>query len=342
MSRFRIERRRLDPELRVVGGAARQLLPGLLLACAALLTQGCRLISQPTPMGLEYHAFEREVLGRTVRIDMYTLDGEQAELAANAAFARVKEVEQRTNDRHGISELRTAAAAAGSWMPLSSDLFRTLEVALETARLSNGAFDPTVGPYVMLWNETRTRNSLPAPERLEAAGRKVGWQDIELDGRRQKLRVTKSGMRLDLYALMHGYMCDVVLEALGEHSIVAARVQLGRVTAVSGEPPGEDGWLITVPTPEGGTRANTMSWGAVATAGLDEELALVDGRTYSEVLDPRTGLGLESRAVAVVIDRSACRADARALAVRVRGPQAGGEWIVAHGLQGWVFEPRAE
>ena len=149
----------------MVGGAARQLLPGLLLACAALLTQGCRLISQPTPMGLEYHAFEREVLGRTVRIDMYTLDGEQAELAANAAFARVKEVEQRTNDRHGISELRTAAAAAGSWMPLSSDLFRTLEVALETARLSNGAFDPTVGPYVMLWNETRTRNSLPAPER---------------------------------------------------------------------------------------------------------------------------------------------------------------------------------
>jgi len=307
-----------------------------------MFAHGCRLIARPTPMGLEYHAFEREVLGRTVRIDMYAIDGQQTEIAARAAFARVQEVEQRTNDKHGISELRTAAAAAGSWMPLSSDLFRTLEIALDTARLSNGAFDPTIGPYVMLWNETRSLNRLPPPRRLEAAGRKVGWQDVELDGQRRKLRVTKSGMRLDLHALMHGYMCEVVLEALSENSIVSARVQLGRVTAVSGEPPGEEGWLITVPAPEGGTRGITLSWGAVATAGLDEELALVEGRTYSEVLDPRTGLGLESRAVAVVIDRNACRADARALAVRVLGPQAGGEWIVAQNLEGWVFEPRGE
>ena len=312
------------------------------LALALLLPQlltSCQVMSQPTPMGLQYYDFEREVLGRQVRIDLYAMDATQAETAARAAFSRVADVEQRANDQHGISELRTAAAAAGVWIHVSADLFRMLEIALETARLSQGAFDPTVGPYVMLWNETRARGVLPPANRLEAAGRKVGWERVELDGQRRSLRVTESGMRLDLDALLHGYACDAALDALGEHDIVAARVQLGRTTAVSGEPPGEAGWLITVPAPEGGTRGVTLSWGAVAVAGLDEQQAVVDGQSYSEVIDPRTGLGLQQRSVAVIFERRACVADARALAVRVLGTQEGGEWIVRNDVEGWVFEP---
>ncbi|MEP6907097.1 MAG: FAD:protein FMN transferase, partial [Pseudoxanthomonas sp.] len=42
-------------------------------------------------------------------------------------------------------------AEAGSWQQLPSEFFTVLSCALETARASEGAYDPTIGPLVAAW-----------------------------------------------------------------------------------------------------------------------------------------------------------------------------------------------
>jgi thiamine biosynthesis lipoprotein len=96
--------------------------------------------------------------------------------------------------------------------------------------------------------------------------------------------------------------------------------------AVSEPPPGENGWRIAL-TPLGGSGDEVpvilLSHAAVTTSGDAYQAAEIDGRRYSHIVDPRTGLGVPGPAAVTVIARDCATADALATAASVLGPERG-------------------
>lgn len=122
-------------------------------------------------------------MGLPVRIVLYAGDTRSGDAAARAAFDRVAALDQMMSDYRPDSELRRLEGRPGEWVPVSTDLFNVLERAVDMARATDGAFDPTIGPLVALWREARKTGRLPDAATLAAAKARVGWRRIELESR---------------------------------------------------------------------------------------------------------------------------------------------------------------
>src|SRR3546814_14241604 len=74
-------------------------------------------------------------------------------------------------------------APAGSWQTLPPEFFDVLQHALQLAKDSDGAYDPTVGPLVNLWGfgpDQRSRQP-PTAGAIAQAKEQVGWWKWKLD-----------------------------------------------------------------------------------------------------------------------------------------------------------------
>ncbi|MGH7531353.1 MAG: FAD:protein FMN transferase [Gemmatimonadales bacterium] len=258
-------------------------------------------------------------MGVAVRIQVYAADDATARVAARAAYARIAQLEDVMSDYRPASEVRRLADQAGSWVPVSEPLFAVLVRALELARRSHGAFDPTVGPYVELWRRARRTGRLPNREELDSAATRVGWTKVQVDSATRSVRLAVSGMRIDLGAIAKGYILDQALLALRRHGVTRALLQAGGDIVAGAPPPGRAGWCIEVPGagPAVRARAAALAHAALAVSGDAEQFVIVAGVRYSHVVDPHTGVGLTNQKQAVVVAADGATADGLASALTV-------------------------
>jgi thiamine biosynthesis lipoprotein len=259
-------------------------------------------------------------MGLPVRIVAYA-DEPKASDAARAAFNRIGVLDRMMSDYRPDSELRRLEHTADAWVPVSRELFNTIERAREIAQATDGAFDPSVGPLVALWRETRTTGRLPGAKTLGAARSRTGWRKLELDSSRRMVRIP-AGMRLDLGGIAKGYIIQEALRTLRSRGVRRALVEAGGDIVVGDAPPGRAGWDIDTPGADAAfaRRAKRLTNAAIATSGPTAQSLEIDGVRYSHVIDPRTGLGVTNPFVARVIAKDASTADALATALTVLGP----------------------
>jgi thiamine biosynthesis lipoprotein len=255
--------------------------------------------------------------------------GEAAGAEAIAAgFAEVNRLERILSDYDPDSELSRLSAADGqAAVPVGHDLWNVLDRAEELRGLTDGAFDIAVGPLTRLWRHTRWTGHLPRPEALAAAREAAAPGGIVLDRKARAVSLTRPGMRLDPGGIGMGYTADRVLDVLRRLGIAAAMVDASGDIALSAAPPGSAGWRIAVAGLPGHERSGggmlVLERKAVTTSGDAHQHVEVDGRRYSHVVDPRTGLGVSGPAAVTVIAPDATTADALATAASVLGPERG-------------------
>lgn len=207
---------------------------------------------------------------------------------------------------------RLNAAESGVFVPVSPELEKVLFQALEYARLTNGAFDPTLGPCIRLWKKSRRSGVLPSREELEHACRVSGWKKLTV-GKGGVVK-TVPGMRVDLGGMGKGFAVDRMAELLRGKGIVSFFIDSTSDVLAGAPPPGEQGWRLRVDEGHGKGAVLLLSHAAVSTSGNARQMVEIGGVEYSHVLDPRMGLGVtEGRQVSVQAP-SAALADALATA----------------------------
>ena len=77
---------------------------------------------------------------------------------------------------------------------------------------------------------------------------------------------------------------------------------------------------------------------ALSTSGDTEQFVEIDGRRFSHIVDPRTGIGLTSRIQVTVISGSSTVSDSYATAICVLGKQQGLQFAERRKLQILVME----
>ena len=280
--------------------------------------------------------FHRKAMGVDFTVVLYGAKKGAANSAATAALDRITQIDSICSDYQASSELRQlcARAKAGQAMPISQDLTRVLQRAQQVAKRSGGAFDVTVGPLTKLWRRARRKKQLPPRDRFRQARELVGYRLLEVDGRGRTLILKRAGMQLDLGGIAKGYAVDRAMEVLALRGFTRSLVDGSGDLAVGDPPPGRKGWKVeveslAVPGKDGRESAVVLELSntAIATSGDAYQSVTIDGRRYSHILDPRTGLGLTTSSSVTVIAADATTADALASAISVMGPIEGQKLI---------------
>ena len=119
-----------------------------------------------------------------------------------------------------------------TWFPVS-DLFAiTMAKALGFSDISNGAFDPTVGPTVNLWGfgPDASVDALPSDSLIEKTQTQTGFSAIsvrapEVDGGAAIMK--RAQRRLDLSAIAKGLGVDQLYELLDDQGYANFLVEIG-------------------------------------------------------------------------------------------------------------------
>jgi thiamine biosynthesis lipoprotein len=152
-----------------------------------------------------------------------------------------------------------------------------------------------------------------------------------LNPERKTVQLLVPEMRLDFGGIAKGYAIDEALKTLSLRGCTRALVSGGGDMAVSDPPPGKKGWRIELApldvTNAPPARFVLLSHAALATSGDLFQRLEIDGRRYSHIVDPRTGIGLTDHSLVTVIAADCMTADSLTKVVSVLGPQKGWEII---------------
>lgn len=284
-------------------------------------------------------------MGTTYRVTLPPSSGASDGRALHAEVGAVlARVDARMSTYRPDAELaRFNAAATTAWVDVTEETLSVIERALEIARRSGGAFDPTVGPLVDLWGfgpAPRTGRP-PSEAAIAALLPAVGADGIETRRDPPQVRKLRPYVRLDLSGIAKGHGLDQVAALLDDRGVASYLIDVGGELRARGErAPGEP-WRIGIERPVPGAREvlTTLTLGApgltegLATSGDYRQFFEADGRRFCHLLDPRRGAPVtHDLAAASVVAATDAEADAWATALMVLGPDAGMACARAHGL----------
>jgi len=123
--------------------------------------------------------------------------------------------------------------------------------ALHFADISDGAFDPSVGPLVNLWGIGTDGAHIPEPQEIAKILPLINWRDVEVDPKTETVYLKRPGMRLDLGAIAKGYAADEVARIVKDHGIPRAIIDLGGNVLAYGSKKDGSPWRIGIQDPLG-------------------------------------------------------------------------------------------
>lgn len=223
-----------------------------------------------------------------------------------------------------------ARRAGGDTVNVDDETANLLDFAAELHRQSEGRFDITAGPLTRLWDLQSGR--IPNGDEIRAARARTGWDRVEW--KRPNLRLPIAGMRLDLGGIVKEYAADRCAQLCRESGVRHGVVDLGGDLALIGAHSNGQAWQIGIKAPRapGQTAARiALAHGGLATSGDYERVMIIDGKRYSHIVDPRSGLPVEGLASVSVLADSCLVAGAAATMAMLMGAD-GQAWLSELGL----------
>ena len=311
-----------------------------MLFAACVLSWGCAL-QEPPPV------VTGSALGTSYRLALNCdVPPSTAKRVTEAAFASVDR--SMSTYRQDSELMRFNRSELGHWHTMSAEFAAVLEESIEVGRLTNGAFDPTLGALVNLWGfgGGQVPVSIPSAREVDRRLSQTGLAQLEIRNTplesSEPLKARRhADFSLDLSAIAKGYAVDLAIEALENNACRDLLLELGGEVGVRGTRPDGKSWSVGIesPSPSGGVvRALALSNEAIATSGDYRNQVKIEGRVFSHTLDPTTGYPVRHGLASVsVISANAMRADALATALNVMGPERGLDFARRHQLEAYFI-----
>lgn len=265
-------------------------------------------------------------------IDLYT-----------ALFKRLKEIEQVFSVRIAASTISQVNQAAGiAAVAVPEEVLLVLQQALDIAKKTGGAFDPTIGPLVNLWDIGGDNSQVPSQQAIDHARSLVDWRLVEIDSQRGTVYLPKQGMALDLGGIAKGYAADELVAIAQEAGIQQALFDLGGNIYAFGTKADGTPWRVGVkdPAQPGGSPALALAVQdrSVVTSGMYERFFEQEGIRYHHILNPATGYPVWNDIQSVtIVSKSSLLADALSTSVFLLGREKGLALLESEDAEGVII-----
>ncbi len=297
-----------------------------LILCLSMLlyiTTGCNKTKEKIVQQEEY------MLGTFIQAKVYDSNKTKAKKSLEKAFKRVEEIEERFSVNIPTSEISQINKNAGiAPTKVDEEVIYLLRKSTYYSKLSQGAFDPTIGNLVQLWGIGTDHAQIPDDESLQKALSIVNFNDLIINEEKSVVSLAKKGQRLDLGAIAKGYAADEMKKNLIEEGVRTAFLNLGGNVLTIGSKPDGSSWKVGIQNPFT-TRGNYIGIlevrdQAIVSSGNYERYFEEEGKRYHHILDPRTGYPSNNGIISTtIITNQSIDADALSTAVYVMGLEKG-------------------
>ena len=267
------------------------------------------------------------LMGSSFEITVVALDEDFAKESLAIAKKEIIRIENLISSWDQKSETSRINRNAGiAAVEVSKELFDLIFRAQQISKLSSGAFDLTFAAIDKLWNFDGRESEMPNPDTLKASVFNIGYQLIELDEESLTVFLPKKGMKIGFGAIGKGYAADSAKQLLVERGVLGGIINASGDMNTWGTKPDGSSWTIGIVNPMNNKKV--FSWfslehNAVVTSGDYEKFTQINGRRYSHIIDPRTGIPSQGIVSCTVFAGKAELADAIATAIFVMGVESG-------------------
>lgn len=266
-------------------------------------------------------------LGTNITI---TIHGRVPRGIFNRIWDRMEEIESRMSINQSAweqTELLELNRAAGIRpVELSDESLQVLQTGIQIGKLTDGAFDISIAPLVLLWMVTGSSPTVPSPEAIEEARALIDFRKIEISG--NKVYLPEPRMGVDLGGIAKGYAAGEAARILREEGVNHAILDFGGDVVTVGTRPDGNPWRIGLQDPAqrrgslmGIVQAEDIS---IVTSGVYERFFEQDGQIFHHIIDAETGYPSDNTLLSVtVVSKDPVIGDALSTGAFVMGLEAG-------------------
>lgn len=152
----------------------------------------------------KHYEMSKKILGTIVSGVGY---GENSKKALEKAFKRANDIENIMSVNIKDSELsKVNEKAFYKDVKLSDDLYYVIEKSLYYSKLTNGAFDPTIGNLIDAWGIGTDHGKIPEKSITDKYKNLENYKNIRLNKETKEIRFLDENVKLDLGAIGKGYI----------------------------------------------------------------------------------------------------------------------------------------
>ena len=296
----------------------RKALAGILLSFSVLLC-GCsgRAAGASADSGQEKETVNLFAMNTYITLTAY---GSNAESALSAAEDRIRGLEGLLSVTDEDSEIYAVNHSNGEPTAISAETEAAIAFALDMAKKTGGALEPTIYPVLRAWGFTVEHYRIPSQEEIDSLLQIVGYDKVRLENGSV---VLQEGMSLDLGAVAKGYAGDWISELFRQQGVTSAILNLGGNVQTVGTKPDGSMWRIGLRAPDADGHIGVLEvsdCAVITSGGYQRYFVGEDQKTYHHIIDPSTGRPAESGIVsATVVGQEGRLCDALSTAFFVMG-----------------------
>lgn len=245
--------------------------------------------------------------------------------------------------REEDSDIGKINAQAGKGrVPADGQTIGYLLEALTLAEKSGGAFDPTMGRLIRLWDVEAEDPKIPPRDEIGRLLDESGYEKIHVGAKESQGWVElEKGASIDLGAVGKGIGCDEAAAFLKKDpQVEGAVIAVGGSILTLGAKPDGTSWKVAVRDPRG-TQEELLGVlelegeQYVSTSGDYEKYFIQDGKRYHHILDPATGYPADQGLISVtVLGENGAVSDGLSTACFVLGLEKGAELLEEYQAEG--------
>lgn len=179
--------------------------------------------------------------------------------------------------------------------------------AMRAAELSEGFFDPTIGPLVSAWGFHFKEGVMTmTPEIVDSLKQLVDYRKIKIED--NKVVKENPNMTLDFNAVAQGYTTDMIGDYLLSKNVNDFLVDVGGEILANGCKPNGDLWKVGIEKPAENKDDERivqeiveLKDKSIVTSGNYRKYVEHDGKRYSHSLNPKTGYPSENTLLSATI-----------------------------------------
>ena len=190
---------------------------------------------------------------------------------------------------------------------IDEKLYKMLKTSFEVQSKGADYFNPLCGSLAKKWKEALNNNQVLGNETIASELEKINTSTVTFG---EDNTVYRSGeAEIDLGGIAKGYTLDIVKTYLEEKEIKQYLINAGSSSILLGEKNTSDG-LFTVGLKDVTNAYIKAKNCFVSTSSISEQSAVIDGVTYSHIINPVTGSAVSVNDAVIVISDDGYLGDA--------------------------------
>lgn len=245
------------------------------------------------------------LMGSVFQITVVDQDTLVTEDKIHKAVEEIERIENLISEWRPQTQISQVNRNAGiTPVRVDREVFELTKRALWFSDITNGAFDISIVAMDNIWKFDGSMKRLPSKRKLKKSVAKVNYKHVVLDSINTTIYLKRHGMKIGFGATGKGYAADKARELLQSLGVKGGLINAaGDISAWGKQLDGEP-WRIGVKNPlETGEIITVFEFASeksITTSGNYEKFVELDGKRYSHIINPKTGMS-SSEIISVTI-----------------------------------------